>query len=115
MNRVALRAVAVLLLPALLIAVASGCGGRPGTAEYSRPGEPGSTAGEPRRQAGGAARQANLRMIDSAVQQYFVTNGEWPTVIGQLAPYFSRGIPADPEGGTYCLVNAGGEVKAAVR
>ena len=66
-------------------------------------------------QANAAAREANLRQIDSAIQQYYNMYGKWPTSVSQLAPYFARGVPKDPAGGTYYIKMEGGQAKAAVR
>ena len=61
------------------------------------------------------AREANLRMIDTAVQMYYAEEGVYPSQINQLVPtYFSK-IPTDSAGGTYYLVKEGGTVKAAVK
>ena len=67
------------------------------------------------RKADTAAREANLRMIDSAVDMYYAEEGVYPSTINQLVPsYFSK-IPTDSAGGTYYLVKEGATVKAAVK
>jgi hypothetical protein len=77
--------------------------------------EPVETIENVQNQALDVARQANLRLIDSAIQQYYVQNGTWPTGINQLLEYFGGKMPTDPAGGTYYIVMQGGEAKAAVR
>jgi len=103
----------LLLFSALLLALA-GCGTSGGTAG-SQPENMGDVVNNAKQQADSAARESNLRLIDSAVQQYNAQYGTWPTDISQLAPYFARGVPTDPAGGTYYLTNENGEVNAAVR
>lgn len=62
-----------------------------------------------------AAREANLKTIDSAIQMYYIENGEYPTDINQLVPSYLRYLPTDSQGGTYYIVVQQGEAKAAVR
>jgi len=59
-----------------------------------------------------SACQANLRMIDSAIQQYMFNNniteglGEsFP--LDNLKEYFSDGVPKCPSGGKYTVTTAG--------
>jgi prepilin-type N-terminal cleavage/methylation domain-containing protein len=46
--------------------------------------------------------EANLRMIDGAIQNYFMNTNGWPTDIGDLDEYFQE-PPECPSGGTYSL------------
>lgn len=98
---------------------AVGCGGSGGTASDSspadEPAEETGTVNSVRQKADSAAGNANLRMIDSAIQQYYTANGDYPTSINQLSRYFVGGLPVDPSGGTYYLVVEGGVPRAAVR
>lgn len=66
-------------------------------------------------QAGQAARSANLKMIDQAIEIFRVNQGEYPDNINQLVPEYMTEIPEDPSGGTYCLVEEDGVVRAAVK
>lgn len=66
-------------------------------------------------QAGSAAREANLRTIDAAIQTYYYAEGELPSTINELIPKYLKEMPADPAGGTYYIVVQGQEAKAAVR
>ncbi len=102
--------VAVLfLLVALLAVLLAGC---MGTQEAAV--EPVEVEGI-QRKADTAAREANLRMIDTAIQMYYSEEGVYPSGINQLVPsYFSK-IPTDSAGGTYYLMKEGGTVKAAVK
>ncbi len=102
------------LLVVALTLFAVGCGGS-GSDDSSKDSEPGGTINEMEQEANEAAREANLRTIDSAIQTYYATNGTYPTDISQLSTYFVRGIPRDPMGGTYYIVVQGGEAKAAVK
>lgn len=113
MKGTAPRALLALLMCALFVPLVAGCGSRSGAADQVEPSSPSVNAVE--QQSNSAARRANLRTIDAAAQAYYAENGIWPTDIGQLSRYFSRGVPTDPLGGTYYLVNQGGEVSAAVR
>jgi hypothetical protein len=67
------------------------------------------------RKADTAAREANLRMIDTAVQMYYAEDGIYPSNINQLVPRYFNSVPTDSAGGTYYLVKEGGTVKAAVK
>ncbi|MBU4173365.1 MAG: hypothetical protein KKB90_11095 [Actinobacteria bacterium] len=67
------------------------------------------------RKADTTAREANLRMIDSAVQMYYTEEGVYPSNISQLVPSYFSEIPTDSAGGTYYLVKEGATVKAAVK
>ena len=62
-----------------------------------------------------AAREANLRIIDSSVELYYAENGTYPSDINQLVPTYLPKIPTDPAGGTYYLVMEGEQPKAAVK
>lgn len=48
-----------------------------------------------------SACAANLRMIDSAIQQYKMNEGEAPENIEALDAYFLDGVPRCPSGGNY--------------
>ena len=59
-----------------------------------------------------SACQANLRMIDSAIQQYMFNNNiteglgaNFP--LDNLKEYFSDGVPKCPSGGTYSVTTDG--------
>ncbi len=107
---------AALLLFAILTVVLAGCGGSGTTS--SVPGgqtEEDVSTDNAVQQANNAVRQANLKMIDSAIQAYYAENGVYPTGINQLAQYFASGVPVDPLGGTYYIITQGGVAKAAVR
>ncbi len=103
-----------LLLTAMLLSLA-GCGSSSGSSTSSGPSGPGPAVNSIEQRAGAAAREANLRLIDSAIEAYYASTGAWPTSISQLSGYFARGVPTDPLGGTYYLINKGGQVRAAVR
>lgn len=53
------------------------------------------------------ACEANLRMIDSAIQQYKMNEGNAPTDIEALGDYFLDGVPHCPSGGEYSIVSKG--------
>jgi hypothetical protein len=108
-----LAAVLSLLLLTSLASVVVGCGKSEKPTENKS--EPTGTINSVEQGTGAAIREANLRQIDSAVQQYYVTNGTYPTSITQLSQYFVRGVPVDPAGGTYYLFDQGGVPRAAVR
>ncbi|MFH1149330.1 MAG: hypothetical protein V1748_02530 [Actinomycetota bacterium] len=99
-------------LLALSFLFVAGCGSSTNPAATS---EPGGTIENVQQQALDVAREANLKLIDSAIQQYYAQNGTWPTSINQLLEYFGGKMPTDPAGGTYYIVTQGGEAKAAVR
>ncbi len=120
-KRAAFIALSLLVITTLALALA-GCGSGTSSSTGSQP-APGSQSptdlgngiNSVEQRAGNAAREANLRMIDSAIQQYFAANGSYPTDISQLAQYFARGVPTDPLGGTYYLTTRNGVTAAAVR
>lgn len=93
-------------LLALSLLLVAGCGGVT---------DPAETIENVQNQALDVARQANLRIIDSTIQQYYAQNGTWPTNMSQLVEFFGGKVPTDPAGGTYYIVMQGGEAKAAVR
>ncbi len=62
-----------------------------------------------------AATQANLKVIDTAIQAFYMQSGKWPTDIGQLKEFFGGRIPVDPSGGTYYIMMVNGQAKAGVR
>jgi len=99
--------VVLLLMVALLMVLLTGC---LGTQEASV--EPVEGI---QRKADTAAREANLRMIDTAVQMYYAEEGDYPSEINQLVPSYFSEIPTDSAGGTYYLVKEGVTVKAAVK
>lgn len=92
----------------------SSTGSQPSTGSQS-PTDLGNTINGVEQQASNAAREANLRLIDAAIQQYYATNGSYPTSISQLSQYFSRSVPTDPLGGTYYITTRNGVATAAVR
>ena len=48
--------------------------------------------------------QANLRIIDGAINQYRVSNHDCPSNIDQIKPYFKDDkLPNEPFGGNYTL------------
>jgi hypothetical protein len=115
MGRVWKVVFALLLIAALTIALV-GCGSGSGATNGSQPGgNTGDTINSVEQQANAAAREANLRMIDSAIQMYYTENNSYPTNINQLTQYFSGGVPSDPAGGTYYIKVENGMAKAAVR
>ncbi|MBU1671002.1 MAG: hypothetical protein KKF41_06855 [Actinobacteria bacterium] len=101
-------------LLALSLVLVAGCGSTTTTTPAGTS-EPGGTIENVQQQALDVAREANLKLIDSAIQQYYTQNGTWPTSINQLLEYFGGKMPTDPAGGTYYIVMQGGEAKAAVR
>jgi hypothetical protein len=105
--------IALLVLVVTVVAVA-GCGGSGTSSKTSAPGV-GDVVNNAKNQANGAVREANLRMIDSAIQQYYASTGSWPTDVSQLSQYFSGGLPTDPGKGTYYITTENGQAKAAVR
>lgn len=96
---------AILLALLLAVVVLAGCGKT----------EPEKVVEEVHQEANTAATEANLRTIDSAIQMYYMQEGEYPSKIGQLVPTYFKKVPTDPGGGTYYLVKDNGGVKAAVR
>lgn len=66
-------------------------------------------------QANQAAREANLKMIDSAIEIYYNSTGEYPTSMKQLVPEYLMRMPEDPMGGTYYIKKKGGGAEAAVK
>lgn len=108
--------VATFLLLALLGTVLAGCGGSgSGGTSSSQPGEDVGTMDNMQQRANNAVREANLKMIDNAIQVYYAENGAYPTGVNQLTRFFASGVPVDPAGGTYYIVSQGGVAKAAVR
>ncbi len=113
MKKVFVTGLLLVLLCSLLSALA-GCGSS-GSKPASQPTEETGGIDGVQQRAFDAAREANLRMIDSAIQAYYAENGAYPTSITQLTQSFARGVPADPAGGTYYILTQGGVAKAAVR
>jgi hypothetical protein len=102
----------MLLLILSIVAVSAGCGSKTtGTQSATE----GGFIEQTKEGANDAAREANLRMIDSAVEVYYAENGTYPTDINQLIPTSLPKVPTDPAGGTYYLVMEGGRPKAAVK
>lgn len=118
MKKAAAGALCLFVLLAFTAGVA-GCGSSGGTASDSSPAgqsaEETGTINTIRQKADSAASSANLRLIDSAIQQYYAATGDYPTTINQLSQYFTGGLPVDPSGGAYYLVVEGGVPRAAVR
>jgi PBP1b-binding outer membrane lipoprotein LpoB len=110
------KVILALLMVSALTVVLVGCDSGSDTTNGSQPaGETGDTINSVKQQANSAAREANLRMIDSAIQMYYTENNSYPTSINQLSQYFSGGVPSDPAGGTYYIKVENGAAKAAVR
>ena len=109
------RVLAVLVLSLMvlsIVAVSGGCGRKTtGTQSATEGGFIERTKGA----ANDAARQANLRTIDLAVELYYASKGSYPTDISQLGPEYLPKVPTDPAGGTYYLVMEGERPKAAVK
>ena len=109
------RILAVLVMPILIlsvVAVSAGCGSKTtGTQSATE----GGFINQTREAANDAARESNLRTIDSAVDFYYAENGTYPTDINQLIPTYLPKVPTDPAGGTYYLTTEGGIPKAAVK
>jgi hypothetical protein len=121
MKRATSVALSLLLITALALALA-GCGSESESSIGSQPAAgsgsstgTGNTINGVEQQAANAVREANLKMIDSAIQQYNAANGAYPTDISQLSQYFARGVPTDPLGGTYYIATQNGVATAAVR
>ena len=113
MRKTAALALSLMVITALALA---GCGSGSKSSTGSHPStELGNTINSVEQQAGNAAREANLRLIDAAIQQYYATSGSYPTDISQLSQYFARGVPTDPLGGTYYITTQNGVATAAVR
>jgi hypothetical protein len=105
----------LLLIAALMLGVV-GCGSGSKNTTQSQPSNSvGDTIDNVQEQAYSAAREANLRIIDTAIQQYYAENGNYPTSLSQLSQFFSGGVPSDPAGGQYYITTENGVAKAAVR
>ena len=121
MKRATFIALSLLAITALALALAgcgsgskSSTGSQPATGSQS-PTDLGNTINNVEQQTGNAAREANLKLIDAAIQQYYAANGSYPTDISQLSQYFARGVPTDPLGGTYYITTQNGVATPAVR
>jgi hypothetical protein len=112
MRRVPVAIFALLMIAALTLTLA-GCSLTSDSSKQSS-GES-STIDNVKQQANNAAREANLRIIDSVIQAYYAETGNYPTSLNQLSQYFSGGVPTDPAGGTYYITVENGVAKAAVR
>jgi ABC-type glycerol-3-phosphate transport system substrate-binding protein len=109
-RRLALTIVALLAFSA--VAVLAGCGSKTtGTQSATE----GGFIEQTKEAANDAARQANLKTINMAVEVYYAETGTYPTEINQLIPAYLPKIPTDPAGGTYYLVMEGGIPKAAAK
>lgn len=51
------------------------------------------------------ACQANQRMIDGAIQQYFANTGEYPENISKMVGSYFESEPKCPKGGSYNLTS----------
>lgn len=118
-----MKKVTVLLLAAVIVVAVlslAGCGGG-STATQNGSATTAVTAPAPngipgavndiKQQANSAARDANLRIINTAIQAYTAEMGQPPTDISQLTKYLGS-TPVDPAGGTYYIDASG---NAAVR
>jgi streptomycin 6-kinase len=105
-------AILSLLLIAVMALTVTGCSLSSDNATDS---EPSGTIDSVKQQANTAAREANLRIIDSAIQAYYAEQGTYPTSLNQLSQYFASGVPSDPAGGTYYIVTENGVAEAAVK
>jgi len=47
--------------------------------------------------------EANRRMIESALEQYYMNEGNYTTTLGDLDEYFKDGAPTCPDKGTYSI------------
>ncbi|MBK5092363.1 MAG: hypothetical protein JJE48_02460 [Actinobacteria bacterium] len=102
----------MLILFLSVVAVLAGCGS---TTTETQSATEGGLLKETQEAANEAAREANLRIIDSSVELYYAENGTYPSDINQLVPTYLPKIPTDPAGGTYYLVMEGEQPKAAVK
>ena len=99
--------VALILVAALALSVAgilSGCA--TGTEQ---------TVNQAQQGAIQATRDANLQILNAAIQVYYANTGQYPTSLQQLVGQYIKQIPTDPEGKTYMLVTENGVVKAVVK
>ena len=116
-----LAAIGLVLLFALSAMVLGGCGGQSAGPQNVVGSNPASPDGLPqdlsniKNKANDAARQANLQIINTAIQVYIATEEKNPTSIDQLVPQYLPKVPTDPAGGTYYIQMVGGEAKAAAR
>ncbi|UNC92574.1 competence type IV pilus major pilin ComGC [Candidatus Contubernalis alkaliaceticus] len=51
------------------------------------------------------ACEANIRMLDGAIQQYYMFHDNWPVDMGSINDYFSD-PPTCPSGGDYSISGA---------
>lgn len=109
----------ILVMALGLFIILAGCGGQRKPVEKTAEGEIESELPEALKTIKGksesAAREANLDAINSAIQSYFMENGQYPSSIEQLVPRYLQTIPLDPAGGTYYIKFEGGYARAAVR
>ena len=116
MRKCELRRRLVLTIVALLafsaVAVLAGCGSKTNGTQSATEG---GFIQQTQKAANDAAREANFRIINTAVEVYYAEVGTYPTDINQLVPTYLPKIPTDPTGGTYYLVMEGGIPKAAVK
>ncbi len=117
----AFRGLIVLIFMILVLSffVFAGCGGEKKSGEKTTGGVTEGELPEALKNIKGksesAAREANLNAINSAIQTYFMENGQYPSSIEQLVPRYLQSIPIDPAGGVYYIRFEGGRARAAVR
>lgn len=100
-----LTAVLVIVLIAVFCSVLAGCGESPTETVIENVQQPASTA----------ATEANLRIVDQAIQAYYISEGEYPSSVNELVPEYLKKIPEDPAGGTYYIIVQDEGAKAAVK
>lgn len=109
------------LLLALTAVFLAGCGGSGGSSDGENAIEGKSLLDVPevvntaKQGASNAARESNLRIIDSAIQGYYVSEGAYPTTVEQMVPTYLKSVPVDQLGGTYYIMSQNGAATAAVR
>lgn len=96
------RLLVILILMALPAIMLAGCGGNESSGDSGAEAASESTEG-PAGTAESAACATNRRTIETAVQQYYAVEGQYPTSLQQLVPEYMQSIPACPSGGTYSL------------
>ncbi len=109
------RLIILFLLVALTVLTFAGCGSGDADSPGSDANDPNSSSAPqkgPTAQAEAASCAANRKTIEVAVEQYYFTEGSYPTTIKQLVPGCLQSIPACPSGGTYTL--AGNTVTCSV-
>ena len=109
------RILSVFVMLLFILSVAAGSAGCGSKTTGTQSATEGGFIEQTKEAANEAARQTNLRTIDSAVEVYYATKGSYPTDINQMVPELLRKLPTDPAGGTYYLTTEGGIPKAAVK